>query len=383
MTAPGPTPAGASTPGPDQDPAVIGPIIDTLVHHLNREHPPWRRPALRDAHPKHHLVVAAEFVVDHDVPARYRHGVLAAPGRRFPAWIRFSNALKVRHDLERDARGMAVKLMDVEGDRPAPDQDAGTQDFLAVTHHAFFTRTAADFVDFPATVTDLRSTATLFARAARFFAWPPSRWRGGVALARSLVWTSSPLVRRYFSQTPYRLGPDQQIKFAMVPRQKATFGDRLRLAGRLLVFWALPGAGRQRWRDCLRDALLAQLATREATFDFMIQLRAEGMPLDDAVASWSRRRSPYVKVATIRIPVQAFGPEELDVNRQFGEHLSFTPWHTLSDHLPLGSINEARRAVYEAISAHRHGLNGKQRLEPRAGESPRAYLDRLSRVYPL
>lgn len=375
MTGPGQPAAGASTPGSRPDPTVIGPVVDTLTRHLSREHPPWRRPALRDAHPKHHLVVAAEFIVDDDVPPRHRHGVLAKPGRRFPAWIRFSNALKVRHDLELDARGMAVKLMGVDGDTQALDDEPRTQDFLAVTHSTFFARTAEDFVDFPATVSDVRSSATLFARTARYFAWPPSRWRGGLALVRSMVWTSSPLVRGYFSQTPYRLGPDQQIKFAMVPRQRATLGAHLRLAGRLVAFWL--GSGREGWRNCLRDALVAHLSTREATFDFMIQVRVEGMPLDDAVLPWSERRSPYVKVATIRIPVQAFGPEELEVNRQFGEHLSFTPWHALPDHRPLGSINEARRTVYEAISTHRHGLNGTKRVEPRAGESPREYLDRL------
>ena len=60
----------------------------------------------------------------------------------------------------------------------------------------------------------------------------------------------------------------------------------------------------------------------------------------------------------------------------FSEHLSFTPWHTLA-HEPLGSINQARRIVYETISSLRHEMNGKRRREPLPGESPADYLRSL------
>ena len=37
-------------------------------------------------------------MVEADLAAPLRHGVFAQPGRRFEAWIRFSNAFKRRHD---------------------------------------------------------------------------------------------------------------------------------------------------------------------------------------------------------------------------------------------------------------------------------------------
>jgi hypothetical protein len=37
-------------------------------------------------------------------------------------------------------------------------------------------------------------------------------------------------------------------------------------------------------------------------------------------------------------------------------HLSFTPWHALPEHKPLGSINRLRKVVYERISNTRHQL---------------------------
>ena len=47
--------------------------------------------------------------------------------------------------------------------------------------------------------------------------------------------------------------------------------------------------------------------------------------------------------------------------------LSFTPWHTLAEHRPLGGINRIRRSAYRASSAVRHQLNGVAEKEPISG----------------
>jgi hypothetical protein len=41
----------------------------------------------------------------------------------------------------------------------------------------------------------------------------------------------------------------------------------------------------------------------------------------------------------------------------FGERLSFTPWHALPQHRPLGAINRIRRVVHDTISNLRSELN--------------------------
>jgi hypothetical protein len=51
----------------------------------------------------------------------------------------------------------------------------------------------------------------------------------------------------------------------------------------------------------------------------------------------------------------------------------------LPAHEPLGSINAARRVVYERISAVRHGLNKRQKREPRPGETAAGYLAEIER----
>jgi hypothetical protein len=81
-------------------------------------------------------------------------------------------------------------------------------------------------------------------------------------------------------------------------------------------------------------------------------------------------------VATVRLPQQSLSAAAITERLTFSEHLSFTPWHTLA-HEPLGSINQARRIVYETISTLRHKMNGKARQEPRPGEAPGDYLRRL------
>ena len=71
-----------------------------------------------------------------------------------------------------------------------------------------------------------------------------------------------------------------------------------------------------------------------------------------------------MNVARIEVPSQSFRSDE---QMKFCEDLSFTPWHALPEHRPLGGINRLRRVVYETISSVRHELNGARPQEPAAG----------------
>ena len=101
-------------------------VIDVLKDQIAREYSP---PTLkRDAHPKMHGCVQAELVVEGDVPKELRRGVFAEPAK-YCAWVRFSNAFRIQHDLELETRGMAIKLLGVPGKKLLPDEEF-TQDFL-------------------------------------------------------------------------------------------------------------------------------------------------------------------------------------------------------------------------------------------------------------
>jgi hypothetical protein len=113
----------------------------------------------------------------------------------------------------------------------------------------------------------------------------------------------------------------------------------------------------------LRLNLVRHLAERGAEFDFMVQRRTrpDAMPVEDPTVEWRESDSPFVPVARITIPKQTFdSPEQMT----FCENLSFSPWHCVAEHRPLGGLNRLRRTVYDTISRVRHELNHAPRKEP-------------------
>ena len=61
------------------------------------------------------------------------------------------------------------------------------------------------------------------------------------------------------------------------------------------------------------------------------------------------------------VPQQVF---DTDAQMKFCENLSFSPWHCLDAHRPLGGLNRLRRVLYQAISSLRHDINHAERKEP-------------------
>src|SRR6266404_1627573 len=76
---------------------------------------------------------------------------------------------------------------------------------------------------------------------------------------------------------------------------------------------------------------------------------------------WAEAISPFVPVARLDIPAQ-----DIDQAGQaaYAEGLAFSPWRTLYENRPLGSIADARRISYPASAAVRRSLNGQPMEEP-------------------
>jgi hypothetical protein len=291
----------------------------------------------RDAHPKMHGLVKAEFIIEPDLPPQLQIGVFSKP-QTYQAWIRFSNQDgTIRPDNSRDIRGMAIKLMGVPGDKLLPaERDAQTQDFIVISTNVFVTKNVAEF---DALIKAM--TGSIMAKIIFF----SMHWRVIWNLFKSLQKFANPLQMRYWSTTPYLFG-DTAVKYSAIPHETDDS--------------AIPSdAG----PDYLRLAMVQQLSKREALFDFTVQLQtnASSMPIEDPGHEWREAQSPFRKVATIRILQQAFDTE---AQRTFGENMSFTPWHGLPAHRPLGGINRARKIVYDAISTFRHERNNVSRHEP-------------------
>ena len=295
----------------------------------------------RDAHPKMHGLVRAEFIIEPGLPSMLQVGIFSQP-RTYQAWIRFSNQDgTIQPDSGRDIRGMAIKLMGVAGDKLLEaERDAQTQDFIVISTPVFVTKNVAEF---DALIKAM--TGSLWAKISYF----ATHWRVIWNLLKSMKKFANPLQIRYWSTTPYLFGATA-VKYSAIPH--VTQPDEIP---------ANPGP------DYLRAAMVRQLSQREAVFDFTVQLQtnASSMPIEDPGKEWKESESPFRKVATIRIPQQEFDSE---AQRSFGENLSFTPWHSLPAHRPLGGINRARKIVYDAISTFRHARNNVPRQEPTSWE---------------
>ena len=338
--------------------------------------------ARRDAHPKPNGCVRAVFQVENELPPDLAQGVFV-PGKSYTALIRFSNGNEdhTRHDAKGDARGMAIKLLDVPGEKILPEErHEQTQDFVMINHPVFFIDDAARYlellrakhafrddkesfleliegkgdVDLEAMLekdrsdvgTILKGGAALSARGAYNFFW----------MTRSKI--ASPLETTYWSMVPYRLGDPprkNKVKFRATPNppidSSTDFIQRIENQVEQLL-------NHLKEKDFLREKLIEQLKTGARRFDFEVQVGNPGMSVENSMVEWAEAEADFKKVATISIPEQ-------DVKKydKLENMVSFTPWHALPQHRPLGAVNRIRRVVYEKVSKKRHELNKEERRE--------------------
>lgn len=302
---------------------------------------------LRAVHPKDHGCVKAVFEVSPDLPAELRVGVFSRPGRKYDAWIRFSNAAAiVGPDLtpglpasaRNGSRGMAIKLMGVEG-RPIIDGEGPTtQDFLMVNLPVFPFANVSDYLELNRALFEHKDDVVkaFGAFAAKV---PPERAMraGQINTQIRAISLASPLESRYFSAAPFLFGKDRVMKFGVRPSQAARS-----------AMPENPGP------NYLREAAIKHLRHKPAYFEFLVQVRpatAAGLAIEDVTVEWKEEEVPFQRVACITIPAQEF---DSPASRAVCENLFFTPWHSIEEHRPLGGINRLRKAVYLESSRHRH-----------------------------
>jgi len=327
---------------PAGEEAAIDEILRLTMEQLKKESPPGTRPVKRDAHAKHHGLVRAELTVHEALPPELAVGVFQTP-RTYRAYVRFSNSVgNIGDDHEPQTRGMAVKLLGVPGEKLLPDErHATTQDFVLLNNPEF---PVADLDEY------IRFMKAVFSGSPIWFFLPslnPFRWRIRellIVMAMRNRKVSSPLTTQYYSATPYLLG-DRPIQFSLRPTSMARE--------------PIPDSP-----DYLREAMRGTLAQGDASFEFLVRFRAsEDEPIEDPRIPW---KGQWRSVATLRIPRQTFlSPAQLEL----AENISFTSWHSLPEHRPLGSINRARKRIYQAISQYRHRENGVPIGEPTGDET--------------
>lgn len=310
---------------------------------LRREYAPGS--VRRDAHPKAHGCVRAQFQVSESLPAALAQGMFV-PGKSYAAWLRFSNGSRdaTRADFKKDAHGVAIKVMGVPGPKLLEDEaDAATQDFILIDHPVFF---ANDPDRYLALMRALNGGILGKLRVPFALGFKGTR----IALATGGKRIANPLQTRYWSMVPYQLGigPGRQaVKYSV--RACSAVRDPLP---------AKPAP------DYLRAALRTTLQHGEACMEFLVQPRtSDAMSVEDSMTEWTEAQAPFYPVARIVIPAQVF---DTTGQNRFCEALSFTPWHAVPAHKPLGATNRLRKVIYDHISRLRHGMNAAARQEPSA-----------------
>jgi hypothetical protein len=319
------------------DPKVFEQMVNLTVGQMK----PVGGHLRRGQHAKATGCVTAEFRIADDVSSDLRHGIFRQPGRTFSAIVRFSNA---QGTFEKDgvgtARGLAIKLLDVVGTRAVEGDGDSTQDFLMVDHPVF------PFPDPKAYVETMRRKnipliGNLVAKVHLALLEPNE---AKIVTEIRGKWVASPLKIKYWSGTPFWLGPaagegGHAVKYSAVSRQ----------ANRT----AKPDDPEDLPDDYLTQALARDLQSQETVFDFKVHLQTDpvGMPVEDVSAEWHESDSNPVTVATLRIlPQKVDGAGDLATRC---ESMSFNPWHALAEHRPMGGMNRLRKVVYQASIAKR------------------------------
>ncbi len=326
---------------PADEAALTQGIIEDAIRIVEQHRDNTR--VLRDAHAKAHGCVKAQVTVLQNLVPELRHGVLAEPGKTWQAWMRLSNGNAYpQFDSARDARGMAIKLLDVPGDKLLSSKaTAANQDFVMFNHPVFFVRDVAEYKQ------NFAAQASGQKIQAFFPSWDPRSWEIRhliIALKTLAPAPDSPVSATYNSIAPFKLGP-HNIKYRVVPDPQSCPPYQLPEQNT-----ALP--------NFLRNALYQQLSLDRVPACFALQVQRQNadyyMPIEDTSVQWSEDISPFETVATVRVEPQDFDTREQNLAC---DNLSFNPWHALPEHRPIGGINRLRKAVYEAVSVYRHQRN--------------------------
>lgn len=335
MSLPSPEEQEVKEPNEDQ---LIGQIEDVVLNRMKDTYPDGQT-MKRDAHPKTHGLVRARLIVEPMLPDEFRQGIFAQE-TEYDALVRFSSAVQqVAPDMFQQPHGMAIKVLGVDGPKLLDGhEDATTQDFVMINHPVFFMGKLQPYLDlFQAQVGKPEEIKT-------FAENNPDVVK--IVSHMTAEEFYNPFAVQYWSQTPYKFG-DHVSKYTLRPESGA---ENIRPDAML--------------PDYLRTTMIETIGKNEVRFEFLVQLQkdTDKQPLEDPTKEWKPSDTQPIRVATLVIPQQDISG---DKNLEVAENLSFSVWHSIEAHRPLGAVNRARRAIYKAGAKLRRDHNGvENRKEP-------------------
>lgn len=312
--------------------------------------------AVRSVHAKAHAIIEGVMRVESGLPAELAQGLFKTPGEH-KVFMRLStNAGDILPDAVSLPRGLAMKVLDVEGPR-LPGADGATQDFIMVNGPVFQAPNPQKFLSslkLLAKTTDRMETTKVVVSTvlqsvnkgleAVGVASPTIQGLGGAP-------NSDPLGETYYSVTPFRYG-NYIAKF----RLKPTSPDLTRRTGAEID-------ARER-ENAIRETVQAEMRSTHGVWEFQVQLcrDLDAQPVEDPTVEWKEDMAPFVTVATVTaLPQDSWRQDQV---QKVDEEFRFSVWTGLADHQPLGSINRARKEPYRHSAEFRASFNGCPFHEP-------------------
>jgi catalase len=313
----------------DEEAAELQRFAKEITEIQTKQAADHEQPIQRGFHAKGHGCLWGHLELWPERDPRTRFGIFGDAFTSHKIWVRFSNGVGwSQKDTKLDARGMAMKVMNVDGKKYGTDEER-TQDFLMTNTPTPVGSNGAEHMSFAHA-----NASGLFPSLLFLLAHPRS---AAPALLRTGE-VPSLVTEQYWSGGAYHLGAHQAIKYTTKP----CAGYPSRTPSREDA-------------DYLREDL-AHAASREEgicyTLYVQFQIDPEQTPIEDASKNWTEDVSPLVRVGNVVLPSQTIGSPR---QTEFCQSLSFSPWHSIPAHKPMGHINRARRNIYGASRVFRRG----------------------------
>ncbi|WP_448628512.1 peroxidase family protein [Geodermatophilus sp. URMC 64] len=287
----------------------------------------------RAFHAKPTMAVADAQLRFLDLPAELRAG-FAQPGAVYPTAVRFSNAAGTgQPDFAKDLRGVALRIT------VSPEEQ---HDLLMTNFPVSHARDARQFVAF--------ASATAGGTAARLLGLVRLAFRCGpletIRMVRNVQKgrrrkVGSVFTETYWSRGAIRWGGDLAVRYLLRPA-----------AG-------TPAAPPPSRTDpaYLSNEAAGRLSAGDVRLELCVQRYRDprSTPIEDTAVEWSEDVSPPEPVAVLTISARDVADATERVRAGAIEAMAFNPWNTTDDFRPLGNLNRARKAAYDASAAHRLG----------------------------
>ena len=258
----------------------------------------------------------------------------AQSGQAYPTVVRFSNAEGTgQPDTKPDLRGVALRVQ-VSAEE--------SHDLLMTNFPVSHARNARQFVEFAKATAGGRLSQLLgVLRLIRLFGLRETvRMLKNVMTARRRS-VSSVATETYWSRGAVRWGPTLAVRYLLRPAPDTVPAPRP------------PGDD----PNYLSTEAARRLAQGDVRFELCVQryIDEESTPIEDTAVAWTERVSPAEPVAVLTLAREDLSTVDALAQAQIIDMLAFNPWNTTDEFRPLGNLNRARKAVYDASSAQRLG----------------------------